>query len=84
MDWQRIERKLAGSFRARPEHIGQSVVIHRRQPLSLATVLEGAMTEAERDEHGELESWPGNLAELLEGVDAQISLLGFYWRASAR
>jgi hypothetical protein len=81
MNWQQVEQKLAGSFRARPERIGESVVIHRRQPLSLATVLDGAMTEEERDEHGDLESWPGNVAEVLNGVDAQISLLGFYWES---
>ena len=81
MDWQRIERKLAGSFHARPEHVGASVVVHRRRPLPLAAVLEDAMTEEERDEYGELEHWPGSVAELLHSVDAQISLLRFYWES---
>jgi hypothetical protein len=81
MDWQRIERKLAGSFHARPEHCGESVIVHRRRPLPLAAVLEDAMTEEERDEYGELEHWPGSVAELLDSVDAQISLLRFYWES---
>jgi hypothetical protein len=81
MDWQRIERKLARSFRARPQHIGESVVVHRRRPLPLAPVLEEAMTEDERDEYGELEHWPGSVSEPLDGVDAQIPLLRFYWES---
>jgi hypothetical protein len=64
MDWQRIERKLARSFHARPEHVGASVVVHRRRPLPLAAVLEDAMTEEERDGYGELEHWPGSVAAL--------------------
>ena len=60
MDWQRIERKLARSFHARPEHVGASVVVHRRRPLPLAAVLEDAMTTGERAEYGELEHWPGS------------------------
>jgi hypothetical protein len=81
MDWQRIERKLAGSFHARPVHVGESVVLHRRRPLPLAAPLEGVMTEEERDEYGELASWPGSVAELLDSVDARISLLRFYWES---
>ena len=81
MDWQRIERKLAGSFHARPEQIGEAVVVHRRRPLPLAAVLEDAMTEEERDEHGELAYWPGSVAELLDSVEARISLLRFYWES---
>jgi hypothetical protein len=81
MDWQRIERKLARSFRARPEHIGESVVVHRRRPLPLAPGREDAMTEEERDEYGDLEYWPGSVSELLDGVDAQIPLLRFYWES---
>ena len=81
MDWQRIERNIARSFHARPERIGDSVVVHRRRPLPLAAVLEDAMTEQERDEHGDLAHWPGDVAELLDSVDARISLLRFYWES---
>ena len=80
MDWQRIERKLAGSFHARPEHVGgwsSSTAVDVGQRL----VLEDAMTEGERDEYGDLEHWPGSVAELLQSVDAQISLLRFYWES---
>jgi hypothetical protein len=81
MDWEKVERTLARSFRAKPHQIGESVVVHRRRPLLLATVLERAMTEEEHDEHGDLESWPGNVSQLLDEADAEISLLGFYWES---
>ena len=81
MNWQQVEKKLAGSFRARPERIADSVVIRRRRPLPLPALLDAAMSADERDEHGDLESWPGDVAELLDGVDARISLLGFYWES---
>jgi hypothetical protein len=81
MDWQQVERKLAGSLRARPEQVGESVVVHRRKPLSLAPAMEGAMTQDELDEYGDLAGWPGSVAELLDSVDARVPLLGFYWES---
>jgi hypothetical protein len=81
MDWEKVERTLARSFRAKPQRLGESVVVHRRRPLALASVLESAMTEDERDEHGDLEDWPGNVFQLLDEADAQVSLLGFYWES---
>jgi hypothetical protein len=81
MDRDKVERTLARSFRATPQKFEKSVVVHRRRPLSLATVLDSAMTDDERDEHGDLESWPGSVSQLLDEADAEISLLGFYWES---
>lgn len=79
MDWGRVERKLAGAFRARPLRIGSALVVYRRRPLSLATVLEPELTDDERVEYGSLAAWPGSVSELLEEERAAIDLLGFSW-----
>lgn len=79
MDWQKVERELGKAFRAKPERIGESLVIHRRRPLELARVMESAMTEEERAEHETLTYWKGTVSGLLEELGAENDLLTFYW-----
>ncbi|MFO7572501.1 MAG: hypothetical protein R6W48_07885 [Gaiellaceae bacterium] len=81
MDWQKVEGQLDKAFRAKPERIGESLVVHRRRPLALAPVMESAMTEDERDEHGDLASWPASVQQLLDEIVAQDELLRFYWES---
>jgi hypothetical protein len=80
MDWQYVERKLERGFRASPRRYGSSLVVERRRPFPLARVMNAALSEDEQEEWGDLEEWPGSLAQLLEdhAVDEQ-HLLGFYW-----
>src|SRR6185437_8613125 len=80
MDWKRVERKLERAFTASPRRYGSSLVIERRRPFPLARVMNTALSEEERDEWGDLEAWPGSLAQLLEEHEVEErSLLGFYW-----
>lgn len=79
--WEKVERRLERGFRARPRMFGSSLVIERRRPFPLGQVINGLLSEEERDEWGDLVAWPGSLSQLLEenGVEER-RLLSFHWR----
>jgi hypothetical protein len=81
MNWDEVEHELARAFEGKLDRIDEAVVVHLDSPLALGPVLESALSEDERDEHGDLESSPGDVHELLVEADAQVSLLGFYWES---
>jgi hypothetical protein len=81
MDWQKVERELSRAFRARPERVGEALVVHRRRPVALAPLMESAMTEDELQEHGDLALWPADVSELLTEAGAEEELLRFYWES---
>jgi hypothetical protein len=74
MDWTKVEHKLARSFRATPQRLGESMVVPRRRPLELAPLLEAALGPDEEDLLYEL-----GVHGLLEEEDAWTSVLFFYW-----
>lgn len=71
MNWERAELRLARSFRARPQQLGESVVVARRRPLELRAIVESALGEDDCLE----------VAETLEAADAWEALLGLYWES---
>jgi hypothetical protein len=81
MDWQKVERELSRAFRARPERVGEALVVHRRRPVALAPLMESTLTEDERDEYGDLAVSPGSVSELLTEAGAEEELLRFYWES---
>lgn len=80
MRWQQVEAGLELAFGGPAREVGRSLVVERAEPFRLTSAMTAAMTVEERDEHGDLEDWPGSVPGLLEanGVD-RVLLLGFYW-----
>jgi hypothetical protein len=81
MDILRLEKALERSFGAKPQQFGESLVLHRRRALAIGPVLERALDQDERDDWGDLDSSPGEVAEILDEHGARESLLGFYWES---
>lgn len=80
MNWEKVERRLERGFTARPRKVGTAQVIERRRPFPLARIMDGTLTDEERETYGDLESWPGSVSELLEESEVdEEPLLSFYW-----
>jgi hypothetical protein len=80
MNWEHVESQLAEAPKGTPRRFGESaVVVPFETPFPLWEAVEAALTEDESEEHVGLESWPGDVEELLTAEGALVSLLSYDW-----
>ena len=78
MDWDSVQRELERAFDGPGRRSGSSRVVERTEPFRLAEAMTAALTDDESDEHGDLEDWPGSVAEVLQANNVDlVPVLGF-------
>jgi hypothetical protein len=84
MNWELVESQLVEAATGTTRRFGEStVVVPFETPFPLWEAVEAALTEDESEEHVGLESWPGDVQELLTAEGALVSLLSYDWEETS-
>ena len=84
MDWYVADRRLAPLFKGAPRLVGEGFWVPASEPIPIASFLDEALTEAEREEYeGSFDAWPAHVEMVLEESEARRDgVLSCFWSSA--